>query len=206
MPSEPFRSATQQREARLMGMYIFLGTEIMLFGGLFLTIFIMRLLHSHEVVLASKQLDVWLGAINTLVLLTSSAAVALGVEAARGGEKNKTVWYLAGAALLGFVFLGIKTMEYSSEAEEGLLPLFSDPVAIIGYVGQQFMNLYLISTSLHAVHLVIGIIILVFIAWRVGRGSTLVPDNATAVAIGGLFWHFVDVVWVFLYPSLYLAR
>jgi cytochrome c oxidase subunit 3 len=203
---EPFGQAEQQHEADMMGMYLFLGTEIMLFGGLCAVILIYRGIHPEEVVAASRKLHLWIGAINTVILLTSSLAVAAAVHAARARQSGIAAAQLAVAALLGLAFLAVKTFEYAQEYQEGLLPLLSRPPAFSGPVEQLFMNLYLFSTSLHAIHLTIGIAITAVLAWRLYRRRLPLPNRAVTVEVAGLYWHLVDIVWVFLYPILYLAR
>jgi cytochrome c oxidase subunit 3 len=189
---QPYSTATQQREAAVMGMYVFLGTEIMLFGGLFAVSLGLRLCHPREFVEASRHLHLWIGAANTAVLLTSSAAVALAVQAARAQQARAIRWLLLLAALLGAAFLAIKAYEYATEYREGLL---------LGGAGVQrlFMDLYLVSTGLHAVHVTAGIVLLTTVAMAA-------PRRAVVVENAGLFWHLVDAIWVFLYPVLYLAR
>jgi cytochrome c oxidase subunit 3 len=203
---EPYGEAGQQHDADMMGMYLFLGTEIMLFGGLCAVILIYRNIHPEEVVAASRKLHLWIGAINTLVLLTSSLAVAAAVHAARAARHRSAAAWLATAALLGLAFLGIKGFEYFKEYQEGLLPLLSQPARFSGPVDQLFMNLYLFATSLHAIHLTIGIALVAGLAWRLYRYRLPLPRQAVTVEMTGLYWHLVDVVWVFLYPFLYLAR
>ena len=164
----------------------------MLFGGLFAVALGLRLSHPREFIDASKHLHVWIGAINTAVLLTSSASVALAVHAVRARETRATSMLLVLAALLGLAFLGIKAYEYATEYREGLLlPATGVP--------RLFMDLYLVSTGLHALHVTIGVALLATVAAIAPRRTTLV-ENA------GLFWHLVDAIWVFLYPVLYLAR
>lgn len=192
MVDQPYSTAPQQREAATMGMFIFLGTEIMLFGGLFAVALGLRLTHPREFVDASMQLHVWIGAINTAVLLTSSAAVALAVHAARARRPRTTTILLVVAAVLGVVFLGIKAYEYMTEYHEGLLL----PAA---GVQRLFMDLYLVSTGLHALHVTVGAALLAAVA-------AFAPRRAIVVENAGLFWHLVDAIWVFLYPVLYLAR
>jgi cytochrome c oxidase subunit 3 len=192
MVDQPYSTAPQQREAATMGMFVFLGTEIMLFGGLFAVALGLRLTHPREFVDSSRQLHVWIGAVNTAVLLTSSAAVALAVHAARARLPRTTTVLLVVAAVLGVAFLGIKAYEYATEYREGLL---LPPVG----VQRLFMDLYLVSTGLHALHVTVGAALLVLVATFAPR-RTIVVENA------GLFWHLVDAIWVFLYPVLYLAR
>ncbi|MGK6312287.1 cytochrome c oxidase subunit 3 [Neorhizobium sp. DT-125] len=204
--AEPYRDARQQRDAAILGMYIFLASEVMLFGGLFAVAAVMRLLHPAEVMEASKALHVWIGAISTAVLLTSSLFVALAVEGAkRGRRRGVSAWFFA-AALLGSAFLGVKAYEYSLEYAEGLLPGLGAPLKVSTPVQQAFMDLYFVATGLHALHLLIGIILLLVIAIRAASGGLPLPERAIVVITAGLYWHLVDVIWVFLYPVLYLAR
>ena len=203
---DPYQEAGQQHEADMMGMYLFLATEIMLFGGLCTVIVIYRFLHPQEVVEASRQLHLWIGAINTVVLLTSSLAVAAAVKAAQAAHHRMSATWLAGAASLGLGFLGLKAIEYHEEYMEGLLPILGDPPRFAGPVEQLFMNLYLFSTALHAIHLGIAIALVAILAWRLWRRRIPLPGQAVTIEVSGLYWHLVDIVWVFLYPILYLAR
>ncbi|HEY6980322.1 cytochrome c oxidase subunit 3 [Reyranella sp.] len=204
--SGPYVDAEQQRAAGLMGMYVFLGSEIMLFGGLFAAALVIRVLYPHEVVEASKALHIWIGAINTAVLLTSSLAVAVAVHAARQGQRRTVVMLFAIAAVLGVAFLAIKAFEYSREYADGVLPGFSDPARFTGNVEHLFMNLYLIATALHALHVTVGVALLSGVATFVGTERLLLPRRSIVVENTGLYWHLVDAIWVFLYPVLYLAR
>jgi cytochrome c oxidase subunit 3 len=190
----------------MLGMHIFLASEVMLFGGLFAVAFALRLAHPDEYVAASRRLHLWIGAANTALLLTSSLAVAAAAVWAGEGRRRRTAASLAGAAALGLAFLAVKAVEYSLEAAEGLLPGFADPPRFDGPVERLFMDLYLVATGLHAVHLTVGIALLGTIAWRATRGSLALPRRAATVEAAGLYWHLVDVIWVFLYPVLYLAR
>jgi len=203
---EPYVDPGQQHAAAMMGIYIFLATELMLFGGLFVVALAIRIQYGPDYIAASRQLHVWIGTVNTALLLTSSFAVALAVHAAREGKLRQTIALLGLASLLGLTFLGLKAVEYSKEYGEGLLPSLSDPERFATPVHRQFMDLYLIATSLHAVHLLIGIGVLAGTMIRLARRSLVVPDRSIVVAVGGTYWHLVDVVWVFLYPALYLAR
>jgi cytochrome c oxidase subunit 3 len=205
LPQEPFASLARQHDAGMLGMYVFLASELMLFGGLIVVILIYRLLHPQEIVAASHRLHIWIGAFNTLVLLTSSLAVAAAVEAARCGFGKRSARLLAGASVLGLAFLAAKAIEYRLEYGEGLLPGFAAS-HFSGPVEQLFMNLYLVATGLHAVHLIVGIALMAGLAWRTGSGALPLPDRANVVQVSGLYWHLVDVIWIFLYPILYLAR
>jgi cytochrome c oxidase subunit 3 len=203
---EPYVDARQQHAADMMGIYIFLATEMMLFGGLFAVAYVMRILHPAEYVDSSRHLHVWFGTINTAILLTSSLAVALAVQAARAGLDRRSGFWLLGAALLGLGFLGVKGAEYMSEYREGLLPLPGAGTHFASPVAHQFMNLYLIATGLHAVHLTIGILLLAAVAVSLLRRPWRLRSEVMVVTVAGIYWHFVDVIWVFLYPALYLAR
>jgi cytochrome c oxidase subunit 3 len=203
---ESYVEARQQHDADMMGIYIFLATEIMLFGGLFAVAYVIRILHSDEYIAASKHLHIWFGTINTAILLTSSLAVALGVQAVRHGRDRRAAHGLLAAALLGIGFLAVKAMEYRAEYGEGLLPIPGAAMQFASPAEHQFMNLYLIATMLHAVHLTIGILLLAGLAACLLRPSWRGPNRVMAVTAVGIYWHFVDVVWVFLYPALYLAR
>jgi cytochrome c oxidase subunit 3 len=203
---EPYSEARQQHEADMLGMYAFLATEIMLFGGVFAVIFIIRFLHPQDFVETSRKMHLWIGALNTLVLLTSSLCVALAVAAGRAGRARGAAGLLSGAAGLGLVFLGFKGLEYWLEYRDGLLPSLSWPTRFSGPVEQLFMNAYFIATGLHAIHLTIGICLIGGLALRLSRGSLPLPNRAVTIEVSGLYWHLVDIVWIFLYPALYLAR
>ncbi|TWB59514.1 cytochrome c oxidase subunit 3 [Nitrospirillum viridazoti] len=197
---------SRQRDTTLMGMYLFLASEIMLFGGLFAVALALRLLHPQEVAAASRRLHYGIGAANTVVLLTSSLAVALAVAAAEMGKVKGTVAGLLAAAGLGLGFLALKAMEYGMEIREQLLPAFTPAEAFESPAAHLFMDLYLVATALHAVHVTAGVALLAGLAWRVHRRSLVLPRAATGVEVVGLYWHLVDVIWVFLYPVLYLVR
>ncbi|TWB69790.1 cytochrome c oxidase subunit 3 [Nitrospirillum amazonense] len=197
---------SRQRDTTLMGMYLFLASEIMLFGGLFAVALALRLLHPQEVAAASRRLHYGIGAANTVVLLTSSLAVALAVAAAEMGKVKGTVVSLLAAAGLGLGFLALKAVEYGMEIREQLLPAFTPAEAFESPPAHLFMDLYLVATALHAVHVTVGVVLLAGLAWRVHRRSLALPRGAAGVEVVGLYWHLVDVIWVFLYPILYLVR
>ena len=198
----PFTDEAQQHRAEMMGMHLFLGTEVMLFGGLFAAMALTRLHHPEAYVAASRALHVWIGGANTAILLSSSLTMALAVIAARRGA-SPTRTLLATAAL-GLGLLAVKGIEWTLEYREGLLPApgnqaLTDPVETL------FMHLYLVATALHAIHLGVGIALVLGLTRRIRRVLPL-PGRAVTVETSGLYWHLVDLVWVFLYPVLYLAR
>lgn len=204
--TEPYTEQGQQHDAAMMGMYIFLGSEVMLFGGLFAVAAFLRLAHAKEVVVSSRALHYGLGGANTAVLLTSSLCIALAVEAGRQGRGGPAVRWLAGAIVLGLAFLATKAYEYLLEYREGLMPFFGHDMAIRTPVQRLFMDLYLIATSLHALHMLVGLAMLTGLAVALSRRWIVMPERAIMLVAIGLYWHFVDVVWVFVYPVFYLVR
>ena len=185
-------------------MWIFLITEIMFFGGLILTYSVYRNLYLSAFIEASKELNATLGGINTAVLLCSSLTMALAVRSSQIGRNKSTVIFLILTMLLGFGFLGIKAYEYNEKFQHHLVPgynfQFEGPEA---RHMQIFFSLYFALTGLHALHMIIGVGILAVITFRAYRGS-FSPDYYSPVEISGLYWHFVDIVWIFLFPFLYL--
>ena len=199
-----FDDLAQQHEASWLGMWVFLTTEVMFFGGLFLGYAIYRGSYSHAFGMASEHLDIVLGTINTAVLLCSSLTMALAVHATQLGSKRTAVIFLLITILLGSVFLGIKGVEYYHKYEESLIPGHgfhfenADPRH-----AQIFFSFYFVMTGMHALHMVIGIGLLAVMALLTYAGR-FSPEHAAPIEIAGLYWHFVDIVWVFLFPLLYL--
>jgi cytochrome c oxidase subunit III len=200
-----FDDLEQQHEADTLGMWTFLATEVLFFGGLFAASVVYRGLYPAAWAEASHHTQFWLGTINTAVLLCSSLSMALSVDAAQAGRSRAVALLLALTALLGTAFLGVKAYEYYLEYADRLVPglNFAFEGANAGPV-RLFFTLYFIMTGLHAVHLTIGIAImavLAVLAWRGRFGD----GRYMPVEIAGLYWHFIDVVWVFLYPLIYLV-
>jgi len=208
-----FETPTQQRESATLGMWTFLATEVMFFGGLFAGFIVYRFTTPQAFALSSRQLSVLLGSINTAVLLTSSLTVALAVRAGQTGDRRLQVRFLLATIVLGVIFLGIKGVEYSEEFEKQLVPGYnfstqalnipSDASDLVVRRTQMFFVFYFFMTGLHAFHMIIGIGVFAVIAWFASRGK-YGPEYYTPIEISGLYWHFVDIVWVFLYPLLYL--
>jgi cytochrome c oxidase subunit 3 len=202
-----FDDLEQQKEASTLGMWTFLATEILFFGGMFMGYIIFRWLYPEAFSLASQKMDLALGTINTAVLLTSSLTMALAVRAAQTGERKLTVLLLAATMVLGVVFLGIKGVEYYHKFEEHFVPGSSFSFDPPGFApqAQLFFILYFLLTGVHALHLIIGVGltgVIAFMAWR-GRFT---EEYYSPVEVTGLYWHFVDVVWIFLFPLLYLIN
>lgn len=204
IPAHQFEDIEQEREANLLGMWVFLATEVLFFGGLFVAYAAYRRLYPAIFADASRHLDVVLASLNTAILLCSSLTMALAVHSVRVDKRNAMVFFLILTALLGSVFLGIKFTEYTHKFEAGLLPganfRYEGPNP---QVAALFFTFYYVMTGIHALHLLIGILlmgILAFFAWR-GRYSSI---RYMPVELSGLYWHFVDLVWIFLFPLLYL--
>jgi len=199
-----FDSAEQQKNASTLGMWLFLVTEIMFFGGLFTAYIVYRTLHPAAFVEASHELDITMGAINTAVLICSSLTMVLAVDAASKGSQKNTVLYLVLTIVLGAVFLGIKAVEYHEKFVKHHVPgpsfQFEGPEAAHA---QLFFSLYFGMTGLHALHMVIGMVLLAILAVRAQAGR-FGSDYYTPIDMTGLYWHFVDIVWIFLFPLLYL--
>jgi cytochrome c oxidase subunit III len=203
--AQQFEAADQQREAALLGMWVFLATEIMFFGGLFAGYTAYRFHYGAAWAEASRHLNVALGAINTAVLLTSSLTMALAVRTAQTtGRRLPMVAWLLTTAALGVVFLGIKGFEYLEKVEAHLVPGASfawpgDHAAAAG----MFFYFYFALTGLHALHMIGGVTVVLVISTLAWRGR-FQPETHTPLEVTGLYWHFVDIVWIFLFPLLYL--
>ncbi|HEV7734810.1 MAG TPA: cytochrome c oxidase subunit 3 family protein [Candidatus Binatia bacterium] len=199
-----FDDAEQQYNASTLGMWVFLVNEVMFFGGLLTVYVYYRALFPEAFAYASNHLDVQLGTINTAVLIGSSLTMALAVHASQVGHSKALVRWVWLTMLLGSVFLGIKSYEYWHKFHEHMVPgphftyhgPFPDQAEI-------FFSLYFTLTGLHALHMIIGMPIMLWII-RGARRGRFSPGYHTPVEIAGLYWHFVDIVWIFLFPLLYL--
>jgi cytochrome c oxidase subunit 3 len=199
-----FESLDQQKEAATLGMWVFLVTEVLFFGGLFAGYAIYRTWYPDAFAAASRELDIVLGSINTVVLITSSLTMALAVHAAQTGERRLVLWLLLATMALGATFLGIKGVEYYHKFAEHHVPgpAFSFEPEHFSQA-QIFFSFYFMMTGLHALHMVIGLGIMLVMLWWTWKG-TITVDYANPIEISGLYWHFVDIVWIFLFPLLYL--
>ena len=200
-----FDDAAQQHEASWIGMWIFLATEVMFFGGMFLGYTIYRSLNPQAFASASNYLDVWLGTLNTAVLIFSSFTMALAVRTAQLGQRKLVIIFLVLTILLGSVFLAIKFTEYHAKFAEHLVPgsafAFAGPHAA---AAELFFSLYFAMTGMHALHMIIGLGLLATLIVKSARGR-FSRSYYTPVEIVALYWHFVDIVWIFLFPLLYLV-
>lgn len=231
-----FDNMEQQKEAATFGMWVFLLTEIMMFGGLFVAYLIYRLKYYPAFVAGSTSIDVSWGFANTLVLIGSSWTMAMAVWAAQTGKRKLQVLFILGTMVLGTAFLGVKAKEYYEKydechipghvigkgfnawggcnadkskgniAEETIKRDHSIPEASAVQTAKQsemFFAFYFVMTGLHATHMVIGLGVLAWLMWRANRGE-FGPEYFSPVENVGLYWHFVDIVWIFLFPLLYL--
>ena len=213
-----FDTMEQQRDASSFGMWVFLVTEIMFFGGMFCAYLIYRNWYYDAFVAASNTLSLPLGTINTAVLICSSLTMAMAVLASQLGQRKLLVFFLLATMGLGAIFLGIKGVEYKAKFDEhhvpgagfstedfvehppaGVKPLRPD----MAQRTQIYFSLYFAMTGMHAVHMIIGMVIMAFLVVWAWRGE-YTPAHHTMIENFGLYWHFVDIVWIYLFPLLYL--
>jgi cytochrome c oxidase subunit 3 len=200
-----FEDLGQQSEAATLGMWVFLVTEVLFFGGLFLAYTIYRGWYPDAFAVSSHELDIVLGTTNTIVLITSSLTMAMAVHSAQLGHRNKLMIFLVLTMLLGLAFLGIKGVEYYHKFVEHHLPgptfQFEEKYF---REAQIFFSLYFVMTGLHALHMIIGLGIMIWMfiwSWN----GTITSEYSNPIEVSGLYWHFVDIVWIFLFPLLYLV-
>ena len=207
-----FDNLEQQREAGTLGMWVFLITEIMFFGGLFTGYVIYRMQNQASFAYASSTLNWKLGALNTVVLIGSSLTMALAVYFAQTGARRSQILFLAITTVLGSVFLVVKAFEYAEKIHDKHVPIRGFwnwgtahplPAGVQERSVEMFYWIYFAMTGLHALHMVIGIGILIPIMWAAWR-RRYSPEYHSPVELFGLYWHFVDIIWIFLFPLLYL--
>ena len=220
-----FDTMAQQKEAAVIGMWVFLLTEILFFGGLFVAYMIYRVWYFDAFAEASRSLDLFWGGLNTAVLIGSSLTMALAVRAAQTNKRQWTVNWLILTMLLGCVFLGVKVIEYADKFEHHHVPgasyVWAEPgheappgsehanlslsPAQLQNTTQIYFSLYFTMTGLHALHMIIGVGLMMVITWMAWKGK-FDAEYYTPVEMSGLYWHFVDIVWIFLFPLLYLVE
>ena len=202
---EPFADPAQQREAASAAMWVFLSTEVMLFGGVFAAYLWYRHADPAAFARGSALLDAPLGAANTAVLLTSSLAMALAVRAAALGRRRPALGWLAGTALLGLAFLAIKLLSWRHEWTRGLVPALHAGASLAARPRiELFFVIYFIATGLHALHVLAGVGALTVTGAALARVRA--PERWNPIELAGLYGHVVDIVWVFLFPILDLVR
>jgi cytochrome c oxidase subunit 3 len=197
-------SQDQQEGAVRLGMWLFLGTEVLLFAGLFLGYTVYRSFYHEAFHEASRSLDVVLGAANTVILISSSLTVALAYHAIKKGQEKLSAGLIIFTILCALAFLGIKAIEYTQKFEHGSLPgkwYHNHHITAPG--ANLYFTIYFLSTGLHAFHVIVGASVLAWVLKGIVKGK-YGPRNYVAVELGGLYWHLVDLVWIFLFPLLYL--
>lgn len=199
-----FAELDQQKESAKLGMWLFLLTEILLFGGVFVAYAVFRSLYPETFINAHKHLNVMLGGINTLVLIASSFTVALAIREIQLNRRQNCTYLLLTTIILAGVFLVIKYFEYSHKIHAGLLPgKFFTYTGIEGTNPHLFFSLYFLLTGIHALHIVIGMAVLTWVMIKNHKGH-FSGEYYVPVEMGGLYWHLVDLIWIFLFPLLYL--
>lgn len=199
-----FSSVEQQRETAKIGMWVFLLTEILLFGGLFGFYVFYRAWNPEMFYNAHKSLNVTLGTINTLVLITSSLTIALAIRNMQLGKRNQTIIFLSSTIGLALTFLTIKYFEYAEHYHLGELPgKFYHAHDIAGTNPHIFFSVYFTMTGLHAIHVIAGTAVITWMLIRTIRHD-FSKDYYNPLEVTGLYWHLVDIIWIFLYPLLYL--
>lgn len=189
-------------EASKMGMWLFLFTELLLFGGLFLVYIIYRYMNQDAFAHAGTELDTNLGTINTIILITSSYTMALSIDAIKNDESYKAKWLLWTTIMFASFFLVVKYFEWAAKIEHGLFPGSENFMALDPGEGLFFL-LYFFMTGLHGIHIIAGSIFIGFVIYyinngKVNSGDYVLQENA------GLYWHIVDIIWIFLFPLFYL--
>lgn len=201
---EQYSTQLQQRETAHAGMWLFLATEVLFFGGLFLGYTVYRMYYPHAFTAGARHMEITIGAVNTAVLLTSSLMMALAVHSAQLGRVRRLIGFLAATMVFGAVFLALKFTEYYLHWKEHKFPgpHFQTDFPIPGHE-QIYWFLYFVMTGAHAVHMTVGMGLLVWLVIQASRERFTVPWH-TPVEVVGLYWHFVDIIWLFLFALLYL--
>ena len=200
-----FATAEQQMEASTLGMWTFLITEVLFFGGMFTSYAIYRNMYPDAFASTSRYMDVPLGGTNTAVLICSSLTMALAVRAAQLSRRKAVMNFLVLTMIFGTIFLGIKAFEYHSKWVEHLVPGFGFHYEAAQYAqhAQILFFLYFCMTGMHAIHMIVGLGLLTYL-WIQAKRGVFTADYFSPVEMIGLYWHFVDIVWIFLFPLLYL--
>ena len=202
--AEQFEEMPQQTEASLLGMWTFLATEILFFGAMFLGYIVYRSTYPEAFAEAGRHTLILYGSVNTAILLTSSFTMSLAIDSAQRGRTRPLLGFLLLTILLGCGFLLVKGLEYSEDIHEHLVP-GAHFTKELSAPGQMFWVLYWIMTGVHSLHLIIGVGVLAVVAWM-AWGGKFSEYYHNPVLISGLYWHFVDVIWVWLYAFIYLIN
>lgn len=205
-PEVQYDSIERQHATARLGIWVFLGSELLLFAGLLTLFAAYRFQYPAEFRAASAHANVLIGTVNTYVLLTSSLTVALAIHAARHGHRRRIVMFLAITIVLGIAFDVLKGVEYAQHLSEGIAPgHYYSFSALPAHGAVLYFTLYYLLTGLHAIHVTGGLVVLIWLAIKARRGD-FTPSSYISLELGGLYWHLVDVVWLFLWPLIYLIR
>ncbi|MHB8417936.1 MAG: cytochrome c oxidase subunit 3 family protein [Myxococcales bacterium] len=200
-----FEDLPKQEHAARLGMWLFLGTEALLFGALFAGYFFYRFLFEGSFALASQHLDLAYGTINTFVLITSSFTVAMGLHFVKHGSRRWALAALSTTLLCALAFLAIKGFEWADDFRKGIYPGPYYAQASLQIPGASlFYTFYFLMAGLHGVHVVVGFSVLSWMTFRVAQGRYH-RGHSTPLELGAMYWHLVDIIWIFLYPFLYLV-
>ncbi len=205
-PEIHYADLDQQGDTAQLGMWAFLVNETLFFGALIFAYFVYRLSYPHAFAEAAKDAVLWCGSVNLGILATSSLTMVLGINAAAQGERRTMVRWLVVTAILGVAFLCVKGLEYYLDFQDKVVPVVNFEVKPgEGPAGELFWVFYWIATGLHAIHLTIGIgLVLYILLWRIRKGEITAAYSAP-VEVVGIYWSFVDTVWFFLFPCIYLV-
>lgn len=199
-----FTEVEQQRESAKLGMWIFLLTEILLFGGLFVAYAVYRAWNPEMFFNAHKQLNVYLGTLNTIVLITSSLTVALAIRNIQLNNRKRSMQLLVATIVLAGVFLVVKYFEYSHKFHLGQLPgKYYSFEGLQGTNPHVFFSIYFLMTGLHGIHVILGMAVIGWVLYRTYKNH-FSAEYYTPVEMVGLYWHLVDLIWIYLFPLFYL--
>lgn len=202
-----FDTPEQALQSAKLGTWLFLVTEILLFGGLFVAYIVYRALYPEMFLEASQFLNWKLGGLNTLVLITSSFTMAMAVNTSKKGETNKAFNYLIVTFICACIFMVVKYFEYSHKIHDGLLPagLFSYEGDLLTHEKSPiFFSIYFMMTGLHGFHVLVGMFLIGWVAWKC-KTNQIGKEYSTPVEMTGIYWHLVDLIWIYLFPLLYLT-
>lgn len=202
-PEMQYTDLVQQGETAQLGMWVFLATEVLFFGGIMMAYLAYRITYPGDFAAAAKESVIWIGGLNTAILVTSSLTMIMAIYSAEQGDTRRIVQFLLATAALGFVFLCLKGFEYYKDYDDGVVPVLNfHPATAQRGPAELFWLFYFYATGLHAIHLTIGIGVILFMARRAARGG-FSPAYTAPLEVAGLYWSFVDIVWVFLFALIY---
>lgn len=204
-PEMQYATLNQQGEVAQLGMWVFLTTETLFFGALIFTYFLYRISYPEAIADGAKDAVLWCGSVNLGLLLSSSLTMVLAINAAAQGRRSAATGWLLGTIALGLCFLGIKGYEYAADYSDHVVPAVNFALKPgDSPMTELFWVYYFVATGLHAIHVTTGLGLLIYILWRLRRGGITAAYYAP-IEVVGLYWSFVDTVWVFLFPTIYLA-